>query len=288
MVVDRRTRMTMFFIIVLAIWAAMHAYVGWRLASLPLFASGAARAWLVASLAVGFAAYPLGRIAVFQGWYGVGRVLEYGGGVWMGTLMLLLFAFLAVDLVTIFGLLLKPHLPLLRGGAVGVALVLAVVAWIGGFIAPRTVELEVELDLAAERRRLRDGTGVGRVGRMHPGQCRRQLEILAQCPGALDFQPVEFCIHVAVDLGAIGQQDAGLPGCNVTQDVVADIVVEERRREVVRAAALRQLWQEWAAELPEPHWQPILGLIGLGLNGSVLKQNYVRIVAACVFCLPGI
>jgi hypothetical protein len=55
-----------------------------------------------------------------------------------------------------------------------------------------------------------------------------------------------------------------------------------------RAAALRRRREESAAELPEPHWQPILGLIGLGLNGSVLKQNYVRIVAACVFCLSGI
>jgi hypothetical protein len=101
--------------------------------------------------------------------------LEYGGGVWMGTLMLLLFAFLAVDLVTIFGLLLKPHLPLLRGGAAGVALVLAAVAWIGGFIAPRTVELEVELPgLPAAA----DGTVLVQLSDLHLGSVigARKLE----------------------------------------------------------------------------------------------------------------
>jgi predicted MPP superfamily phosphohydrolase len=163
---QRKVRFLIFFAIVLAVWALMHAYVGWRLATLPLFASSGARLALLIGFAIAFAVYPLGRVAVNQGLYGAGKVLEYGGGVWMGTLMLLFFAFLAVDVVTLFGLLLKSWLPALRGGAAVVALVLAIVAWIGGFVAPRVVDLELELaGLPAES----DGTVLVQLTDLHLG-----------------------------------------------------------------------------------------------------------------------
>ncbi len=141
----RHMRFLVFFSIVFGIWALEHLYVGWRLSSLPVFAAAPARRWLLSGLLIGLASYPLGRIIFHRGWEGTGRVVEYAGGVWMGILMLLLFAFLAVDAVTLFGLVLKPWLAALRGGAVAVALVLAAVAWIGGMIAPRTIDLEIEL-----------------------------------------------------------------------------------------------------------------------------------------------
>ena len=116
---SRRMRFIVFFTIVLAIWAVEHLYVGWRLSSLPLFEGVSARRWLVVFLVAGFASYPAGRIAFHHGWHRFGTALEYGGGVWMGTLMLLLFAFLAVDVVTLFGFALKPWLATLRSGATG-------------------------------------------------------------------------------------------------------------------------------------------------------------------------
>jgi predicted MPP superfamily phosphohydrolase len=173
-------RFLVFFSIVFGIWALEHLYVGWRLSSLPIFATAPARTWLLLGLLVGLASYPLGRIVFHRGWEGTGRVVEYAGGVWMGVLMLLLFAFLAVDAVTLFGLVLKPWLAALRGGAVVVALVLAAIAWIGGFIAPRTVELEIELPgLPASA----DGLVIVQLSDLHLGSIigrRRLASTIAQ------------------------------------------------------------------------------------------------------------
>jgi hypothetical protein len=138
-------RFLVFFATVMGIWLVFHLYVGWRLWSLPAFASPAGHRWLLIGLAVLYVSYPLGRYLYHHGWSRLGTALEYGGGVWMGTLVILLSALGIVDLVTLFGLVLKPWVLPLRMGAIGVALALAVVAWIGGYVRPRTVELEVEL-----------------------------------------------------------------------------------------------------------------------------------------------
>ncbi|HSN53970.1 MAG TPA: metallophosphoesterase [Candidatus Sulfomarinibacteraceae bacterium] len=138
-------RLLIFFVIVLAVWALMHAYVGWRLGTLPLFAAPGARRWLLAGLAIGFAAYPLGRILFNHGAPGLGRILEYGGAVWMGALVILIPALGLVDLVTLFGLILKPWVVGLRVAAVAVAALLSLVALVGGHARPRVVELELEL-----------------------------------------------------------------------------------------------------------------------------------------------
>jgi predicted MPP superfamily phosphohydrolase len=63
----------------------------------------------------------------------------------MGTLFLLIPALLVIDAVTLFGLVLKPWVLHLRAVGTIAALALAVVAWIGGIIMPRTVEMEVEM-----------------------------------------------------------------------------------------------------------------------------------------------
>jgi predicted MPP superfamily phosphohydrolase len=141
----KRMRFLIFFSIVMGIWLLCHLYLGWRLWSLPLFADPKGHRLLISGLVVLYFAYPLGRILYHHGWPRLGTALEYGGGVWMGTLLLLLFTLGVVDLVTLFGLVLKPWVVTLRSAAIAVGLVLAVVAWIGGYVRPRTVELEVEL-----------------------------------------------------------------------------------------------------------------------------------------------
>jgi len=138
-------RFLIFFSIVMGIWLVFHLYVGWRLWSLPVFASPKGHRLLLLGLAFLYVSYPIGRILYHHGWPRLGTAIEYGGGIWMGTLVILLSAFAVVDLVTLFGLVLKPWVAPLRYGAVGVTVVLAIVAWIGGYVRPRTVELEVEL-----------------------------------------------------------------------------------------------------------------------------------------------
>ena len=138
-------RFLVFFSIVLGIWLVFHLYVGWRLWSLPVFANPTGHRILLLGLGVLYVSYPVGRILYHHGLPGLGTAVEYGGGIWMGTLVLLLSALALVDVVTVFGLVLKPWVVQLRTAAIGVALVLAFVAWIGGIVRPRTVELEVTL-----------------------------------------------------------------------------------------------------------------------------------------------
>jgi predicted MPP superfamily phosphohydrolase len=155
-----------FFSIVMGIWLVFHLYVGWRLWALPVFASPKGHRFLLLGLAILYVSYPLGRMLYHHGWPRLGTALEYGGGIWMGTLVLLLSALGVVDLVTVFGLVLKPWVVPLRTAAIGIALVLAVVAWFGGFVRPRTVELEVELpNLPASA----DGLVVAHLTDLHLG-----------------------------------------------------------------------------------------------------------------------
>ncbi len=138
-------RFVFFLSVVLGIWLLEHLYVGWRLSSLPLFAAPKARQGLLVGLAVAFVSYPLGRWLFHLGWQETGRVLEYLGALWMGALFFLLAAFLVVDALTLFGLIIRPWVPVLRSAAVVVALGAAATAWVGGLMPPQTVELEVEM-----------------------------------------------------------------------------------------------------------------------------------------------
>ena len=159
-------RFLIFFATVLAIWLLFHLYVGWRVWSLPLFAGPGGHRALLAVLGAGYVAYPLGRILFNSGALKTGTVLEYGGALWMGFLVLLLSALGCVDLITVFGLILKPWIAGLRTAAIGLAVILAVVAWVGGQVRPRTVELEVELpDLPSEA----DGLVIVQLSDLHLG-----------------------------------------------------------------------------------------------------------------------
>ncbi len=159
-------RFLIFFSIVMGIWLVFHLYVGWRLWPLPVFVSAKGHRALLLGLALLYVSYPLGRMLYHHGWPRLGTTLEYCGGIWMGTLVLLLTAFAVVDLVTLFGLVFKPWVVPLRYGAVGVTLALALIAWIGGYVRPRTVELEVELpNLPASA----DGLVVAHLTDLHLG-----------------------------------------------------------------------------------------------------------------------
>jgi predicted MPP superfamily phosphohydrolase len=176
---NKAMRFLVFFSIVLGIWLVFHIYVGSRLWSLPLFDRNGHQLLLI-GLATGYVAYPLGRFLFHHGWQRVGTILEYGGGLWMGLIVLLLSAFAVVDLVTLFGLVLKPWVPFLRTAAVGAAALLSVIAWVGGLVRPRTVEMEVELpNLPAAA----DGVVVAHLSDLHLGSLigeRRLRSVIEQ------------------------------------------------------------------------------------------------------------
>ncbi len=183
MEMTKRMQFLVFFATVMGIWLVFHLYVGWRLWSLPVFADPKGHRILLIGLAILYVSYPVGRILYHHGWPRLGTAVEYGGGIWMGTLVLLLSALALVDVVTVFGLVLKPWVVQLRTAAIGVALVLAFVAWIGGIVRPRTVELEVELpNLPASA----DGLVVAQLTDLHLGALigeRRLRSVIEQIDG---------------------------------------------------------------------------------------------------------
>lgn len=179
----QRMRFVIFFATVLGIWLVFHLYAGWRLWSLPLLAGPGGHRALVVALAVGFASYPLGRILFHHEAPRLGTVLEYGGALWMGFLILLISALMMVDAVTVFGLVLKPWVVGLRTVAVAVALGLAVIAWIGGQVRPRIVDLEVEISGLP---RSADGLVIVQLSDLHLGNligARRLRAVIEQIEG---------------------------------------------------------------------------------------------------------
>lgn len=139
----RPTRFLSFFTIVLGIWLVFHLYVGFRLWS--LIEKPIGHRFLVLVIAAGFVLYPVGRILHHNGWVAVGWSFEYAGALWMGMMLLIIPALAVVDGVTLFGLILKTWVLPLRLGGVVAALLLTAIGWIGGIIAPKTVDIEVEM-----------------------------------------------------------------------------------------------------------------------------------------------
>ena len=164
-------RMAVFLVLVLSIWGAMHAYVVWRLADLPLWGgANARRAWLVALVALG-ASYFLARFAAARRWDLVAVPLEWAGALWMGVFFLVFAAVVAADVLTAGGWLLATRAHWVRGGAAGVALLLAVVALVQGARPPVVTDHEVRLaGLPPER----DGLTLVAISDLHLGPLRGQ------------------------------------------------------------------------------------------------------------------
>jgi len=166
MAMSPRMKFAMFLTIVLSIWTLEHLYVGWRLLSLPVFEAPGARRALLLVLVAGALAYPLGRILFVLGLSGAGRVLEYSGAVWMGTVFLLVAMMLAAEVATLAGFAPRGWVVWVRGAAAVIALVAAGIAWFGGLRPPRIVEVEVPIaGLAPEA----DGLTIAHITDVHLG-----------------------------------------------------------------------------------------------------------------------
>ncbi len=159
-------RLAVFLGVVLAVWAGMHGFVVWRLATVPWVAAQVSRRTMIgAAIALG-AAYPFARFLNGRGFEAVGGPLEYAGATWVGALFLLVALLAAADLLTLGGVLLPRAAPVIRGWAAAAALVLAAAALVQGLRPPVVREYEVRL---AGLPAARDGLVLVAVSDLHLG-----------------------------------------------------------------------------------------------------------------------
>ena len=201
-------RLAMFLSIVLSIWAAMHAYVFWRLASVPWVANHLSRRSLIL-IAIGLGAtYPLARIVESWNLHALAWPLEYLGANWIGLIFLIFICFLAVDLITIGGWVLSARVPALRSWSVVLAGTFFLFGLVQGHRRPVIREHEVTLKgLPRER----DGLVLVAISDLHLGGMigRRWLAGLVQQVRSLEPDLV-VAVGDVVD-GNVGRVELLLP-----------------------------------------------------------------------------
>jgi len=144
----------------------LQAYVVWRVASVPVVSRNVPRPLLIGLAAVLWAGMFLSVHLGHGASSAPARWLEFLGMEWLAVLFLAFVSLLAVDLVTLFGLLMPRLAPALRGWALVVAAALSVIAMVQGLRPPVVRSYEVRLaGLPAEL----DGTVIVGVSDLHLG-----------------------------------------------------------------------------------------------------------------------
>lgn len=155
-----------FLIAVLGIWALMHVYVFWRLASIPWVAGHVSHVVLAIVGFVLWSSYVLARVLDSRGLQAVSWPLEYLAANWIGVLFLLFCAALVVDVLTLGGWLWTRKVSMFRSLGVAIALFLALVAFVQANRTPVLRRYEVQMPgLPSER----DGTVLVAVSDLHLG-----------------------------------------------------------------------------------------------------------------------
>jgi predicted MPP superfamily phosphohydrolase len=159
-------RIAAFITVALGVWAAMHGYVCWRLASVPWVSAHLPRCVLVWTAVALWAGYPLARVLNRWKLEAVGQPLEFVAANWIGVLFILFSLLIIADVVTLGGWLLPQVAPVIRGWAMGVALVLSAAGLVQGLRPPVVREYEVRL---AGLPRERDGLVLVGISDLHLG-----------------------------------------------------------------------------------------------------------------------
>lgn len=165
----------MFGTVLITIVTLMHLYVFRGAAAVPWISRQVPRAALWGAALILWLLFFLGRVVGHGGSGRTSAVLEFLGMNWMAAVFLAFSTLLAVDLTTLFGRLLRPQAPMLRGWALGAGLVLALVALVQGLRPPVVQKHEVSVSgLPAKM----DGTVIAALADTHLGSLigRRWLE----------------------------------------------------------------------------------------------------------------
>lgn len=176
--------MAVFLIIVLTIWSGLHAYIFWRLSSLPWIAHAVSPLALALIAAFLWLSYVTARVLDAKGCQRFVWPLEIVASTWTGVAFLLFWCLLAADVVTLGGNIFTTTTLTIRSSAVALAIVLCVIGLVQG-LRPPTVT-DYELPLAGLPREL-DGTVLLQLSDLHLGNIlgKRWLEKLIARVNAL-------------------------------------------------------------------------------------------------------
>lgn len=139
----QKGRVAVFFLVVLAIWTAMNAYVFWRISSVEWVSRHLPRLAVILVAALLWASYIAARFLERAGIRSLAQWLEWIGAHWLGVAFLAFVCFLAVDLVAGFGYWLPAGR--LRSWALLAAAVLAVISFVQARRAPVISTYEVRM-----------------------------------------------------------------------------------------------------------------------------------------------
>jgi predicted MPP superfamily phosphohydrolase len=121
----------------------MHVYVFLRIAGVPVIRRHLSQKCIVGLGIALWTGFYLGRVYGHHHTGVLAVALEFFGMNWMAVLFLLFTTLLALDIATGFGLLLRRHLPSLRGWALAAGGLLSLLALIQGLRPPVTVDYAV-------------------------------------------------------------------------------------------------------------------------------------------------
>jgi len=123
----------------------MHVYVLWRAITVPFLRRHVPGKLLIGAGIVLWALFFIGRIIGHGGTGTPAAILEFLGMNWMAVVFLLTVSLLIVDIITVFGLVLRRITPFLRGCALAIGLVLSLIALVQGLRPPVIQSYDVHL-----------------------------------------------------------------------------------------------------------------------------------------------
>jgi uncharacterized protein len=134
-----------FHTMLLAGWSLCHLYIFWRAASIPFIRRHFSRSRLLILTVALWITYFLPGIFANIGLRILSAPIELFVMDWLGSIFLIFTCLLAIDIVTIFGLLFKKHLPIMRTSALSAGILLSLFALYQGYRAPVIHNYEIRL-----------------------------------------------------------------------------------------------------------------------------------------------
>jgi len=155
----------------------MQVYVFWRAASVPFVVRHVPRKVLIAGGVVLWAVFFFGRVIGHGGTGVLPATLEFLGMNWMAVLFLTFVSLLAIDLLTLYGLLMPRLSPSLRGWALLAGMGLSAIALFQGLRPPVIQEYVVSLPRLPKAM---DGTVLVALSDMHLGSQMGERSLAAR------------------------------------------------------------------------------------------------------------